>query len=130
MKIRRMTQDAFEKAVDNFVNGTGKRRRQFRGVTLEMAKLVLVDGRSLVEVAREYGKLQPNVFLAVEKIANAWQPSNDSLVEVELTLPGELAEQLKLFSECYAAKMADPETLEILQRILSDLKFATRKLQE
>jgi len=130
MKIRRMTQEAFEKAVQNFVYGTGKRSRPFAQLTLDMAKQVLVDGRPAIEVARENGKHPPALFSALEKITNAYEASDDSLVKVELTLPGSLAEALQQFSQTYESKLDHPESQAILGRILMDLKFASRKLQE
>lgn len=130
MKIRRMTQEAFDQAVQNAVFGTGQRSRPFAELTLAMAREVLVNGRQAAEVAKENGKHPPSLFRALEKITSAWQASNESLVKTELTLPGALAIELQKFSEIYAAKLDHPEAQEVLQRILMDLSFASRKLQE
>ena len=125
-----MTEEAFEKAVTKFVYSTGKRSRPFKQLTLDMAKQVLVDGRPAIEVARENGKHPPALFSALEKITNVCESSDDSLVKAELTLPGSLAEELQKFSLAYERKLDHPESQAILSRILMDLKFAVRKLQE
>ncbi|KAF1034678.1 MAG: hypothetical protein GAK35_04275 [Herbaspirillum frisingense] len=130
MKIRRMTQEAFDQAVNNAVFGTGQRSRPFAELTLAMAKEVLVDGRQAAEVAKENGKHPPSLFRALDKITSAWQASSESLVKVELTLPGSLASELQKFSEIYAAKLDHPEAADVMQRIMKDLSFASRKLQD
>lgn len=130
MKIRRMTQEAFDQAVENFVYGTGQRSRPFAPLTLEMAKQVLVDGRQAVEVAKENGKHPPALFRAVEKITNSWKPSDDSLVKAELLLPGSLVDELTKLSAVLSSKMEHPEAPDVLKRILMDVSFARRRLEE
>ncbi|UWE19349.1 hypothetical protein [Herbaspirillum huttiense] len=126
MKILRMPQEAFMKAA------TSVSKRGFAPETLMMAKEVLVKGRAPIEVAREHNIAPSQLNAAVAKIRKAYQenPENASgVVRVELDLPSELALELQNFAESYQAKAGDPEASASLQRIITDLKFASRKLQ-
>lgn len=86
----------------------------------EMARLVLVDGKSMPEVGKQYGKSKQRVLLAVERIRQVHQGhttlTRSGWVRLDAEMPERMSSLLAEVLDAYkASESRDAKTLALSQ---------------
>ena len=76
-----------------------KRFGRLSDETIEMARLVLVEGKGQTEIAKQYGLSRQRVSLAVKQVNSAIEDIPKGWVKLEIWMPSAMANRVK--------KMAD-----------------------
>lgn len=122
MKLSRLAADDFTRVAS--------RTKKMGEEAVNMARGVLVEQRSLPEMANEYGVTKQRVHLAVETIRKEYSRGNDDCgwMHVELELPHELAHTLAEFTEALQAQTDVATRRAAIVKVSRALTSAARSL--
>ena len=123
MRLKRLTPQAFEQIAADTRMGDQAR---------QMARAVLVDGRTQVDVAAEYGFSKQRVSLAVSSIERAYKKTSApgvNFIRVELDLPEELALELAVFSDALRRHADVSQASEALEKTVGAVRRASNRLK-
>ena len=122
MRLKRLTAQAFENSAADTRMGDHARG---------MARAVLVDGRSQVDVATEYGMTKQRVSGAVATIERAYKKittPGESVIRVELDLPETLALELGVLIDALAQCRDQELQQAVIEKVLTACKSGRKRL--
>lgn len=123
MKLKRLSSEEFDRLA-----ATTRLREQARN----MARSVLVDGRTQVDVATEWGMSKQRVNLAVAAIERAYSASTapgGGMVRVSLDLPEGLALELSNLMEATKECQDKELVAAAVEKIIVGIRSAARRFR-
>lgn len=118
MRLKRLSTEAFDNAAANTRMG---------GQAIQMARAVLVDGCTQVEVAAKFGLTKQRVSLAVATIERAYSKFAVSPGEGSIRAEFELPEALAFELDAFIAAMGSCENVGKAKLALESLAESMRK---
>lgn len=122
MKLKHLAPEDFDRLAKS--TRLGERAR-------EMARAVLVDGRTLPDVGVEYGMSKQRVHLAVGTIKRAYNDAttpSSGLVSVMLELPKSVALELSMLADALKECESEEQSSSVVASAVKVLASARRKL--
>lgn len=123
MKLKRLTPSDFDRIAECSRMGTRAR---------EMARAVLVDGRTQADVATEHGMTKQRVNLAVGAISRIFKhsaaPAGSGTVSVNLELPETLALELAHLENALGASSSAEVRDKAVTQVLEAVRTAKKNL--
>ncbi|WP_230971747.1 TrfB-related DNA-binding protein [Nitrogeniibacter aestuarii] len=127
MKLVRLSPDVF----DRVVVGTKMQER-----ARDFAREVLVDGKAQSDVAVSHGVKKQWVNRSVGAVSAVYfkqskstEGADDALVEIQVTVPGVIAQELTRFAQAFDACLDADSRSSIIERVARTLQHAASRLE-